>query len=141
MSKLGSLAYQVKNALNEALFPAHLATRTRSAAWPKFGSILTVCDLVIVAVLVDTGVWASELCRLCPCDINVDKKRTYILGKGDKERLVSLSTTVCEYIQAYLESGERSSGLTDGFGVSFAILTHNPGKPVARLCIGSRDVL
>ena len=74
---------------------------------------LTVRDLAIVAVLVDTGVRASELCRLRPCDINVDKKQIYILGKGDKERLVPLSATAWEFIQAYLESGERPSELTD----------------------------
>ena len=74
---------------------------------------LTVRDLAVVAVLVDTGVRAGELCRLRPCDIDVANQRVYILGKGDKERFVPLSGTAWECIRAYLESGDRPSELTD----------------------------
>ena len=74
---------------------------------------LTVRDLAIVALLVDTGIRAGELCRLQLSDVKVDKKQIHILGKGDKERLVPLSATVWNYIRAYLESDERPSELTD----------------------------
>ena len=47
----------------------------------------------------------------------------------------------CALMGHHASFAPETSSSDEQMAKLFAILTHNPGKPVARLCIGSRDVL
>lgn len=73
-------------------------------------------DRAILALLLDTGIRASELCGIKMDDINLNQGFIKIRGKGAKERFVKISLITKKYIYEYLhkrpsvESGELFVG-------------------------------
>jgi integrase/recombinase XerD len=59
-------------------------------------------DTAIILVLVDTGVRASELCRITIEDVDKRNKRIFIWGKGAKERIVYIAASTSRAIWRYL---------------------------------------
>lgn len=57
---------------------------------------------IILEVLYDTGVRRAELSDIKLADLDLDGGFIRITGKGDKQRVVPLSTRVCELIGNYL---------------------------------------
>ena len=55
----------------------------------KFDSYINARNMCIMAVLFDTGIRNLELCNLSKLDVR--ESVIYILGKGNKERLVPIS--------------------------------------------------
>jgi site-specific recombinase XerD len=78
-------------------------------------------DRAIIKTLVDTGIRASELCKITIADMDKRNKRIFIWGKGAKERTV--------YIDG---STPRPSGVTWPPGLMLALTTHcsSPGKAI-----------
>jgi len=64
-------------------------------------------DRAIIALLLDTGIRASELCGLRLED--VEQRRVKVTGKGNKERYLPLSAEVGRSIRHYIER-ERPDG-------------------------------
>lgn len=62
-------------------------------------------DRVVVEVLYGSGVRVSELCGLDVDDVDLDRKRLTVLGKGSKERLVPLSDPAVDLLDSWLRSG------------------------------------
>ncbi len=61
-----------------------------------------VRNRAIIAVLLDTGIRLAELIGLQPADLLVDDGLLKITGKGDKERMVPVSSSVSAYLSAWL---------------------------------------
>ena len=83
----------------------------RSRTWKNKSSISNSRptadrDRAIVALLLDTGIRASELCNICFGDINIKTKRIHIFGKGGghdkKERFVYFGRRTSQLIWKYL---------------------------------------
>ena len=61
-------------------------------------------DRALLAVLYATGCRASEACHLKLRDVHLDEGYCRCVGKGNKERLVSLNPVACVVIKVYLEN-------------------------------------
>lgn len=59
-------------------------------------------DRAIILVLIDTGIRASELCKIIIADLDRRGKRVFIQGKGSKERTVFISSVTAQAIWRYL---------------------------------------
>lgn len=59
-------------------------------------------DRAIVEFLYSTGLRVSELCSLNVRDINWAKQEVYVVGKGNKERVVYISDLAIFHLQRYL---------------------------------------
>lgn len=60
-------------------------------------------DLAIIQFFLNTGVRVSELCGIKMKDVDFNKGRCKVLGKGNKERVVTFSQETKEYLKKYLE--------------------------------------
>jgi site-specific recombinase XerD len=65
-------------------------------------------DLCILRTLYNTGARASELCTLLISNIDFDKKRVLVYGKGRKERTVPLWDSTAAFLHTYLKSERRN---------------------------------
>lgn len=63
-------------------------------------------DRAFLFTLADTGLRVSEACSLTVGSVDTKRKRTIIIGKGNKEAIVRISTRAIKAIQDYLR--ERS---------------------------------
>lgn len=61
----------------------------------------------IVLFLYDTGVRASELCGLRMRDLDLSSRHAYVLGKGNKHRLVYFSRETGKALSNYLRKSKR----------------------------------
>lgn len=61
-------------------------------------------DRVIVLVLLDTGMRASELCGIRLDDVDMANRRIKVLGKGDKERSLPISPRTASALFRYMQS-------------------------------------
>ena len=67
-------------------------------------SPIGIRDTTIMVVLYDTAIRLEELLKLKTSDLNLQKASPYlwIHGKGDKERIVSISDRTTEHIKRYM---------------------------------------
>lgn len=63
-------------------------------------------NYAILLLLLDTGIRADELCQAKMKDIDLDRRRLKIIGKGDKERTVPFSQKTAKEIKRYLSKDE-----------------------------------
>jgi site-specific recombinase XerD len=63
-------------------------------------------NLVMLIILYDTAVRIAELLHLRVCDVNLNLESPYIrvLGKCNKERVISIENDTADYIRLYLEN-------------------------------------
>lgn len=66
-------------------------------------------DRNIVTLLFDTGCRLSELTKLNIDDIDIDSRQIKLEGKGQKKRIVSISSDTAILLRKYLESHEGKS--------------------------------
>lgn len=69
-------------------------------------------DTAIVLLLLDSGLRASELCQLRMNDLDLEVRRCYVLGKGNKHRSVYFGRNTAKALWQYLRTQEHGS---DGF--------------------------
>jgi site-specific recombinase XerD len=62
-------------------------------------------DLAVLEVLYGSGVRISELCGLDIGDLDLDRGRATVLGKGNKQRLVPLSAPAVVALDLWLQRG------------------------------------
>ena len=58
-------------------------------------------EYLIIALLYFTGVRVSELVNLREGNIDIKRLQLKVLGKGNKERIIPIHTTLAEHIEAY----------------------------------------
>lgn len=88
----------------------------RLLAAPEVNSLSGLRDKAILETLFSTGLRVSELCHLNRDDINLERGEFSVLGKGDKIRLVFLSTWAKEVLKNYLA---KRQDVEDALFVSF----------------------
>jgi site-specific recombinase XerD len=76
-------------------------------------------DRGIILLLVDTGMRASELCNLRVGDLDLKNRTILVLGKGDKEREVRISSRTAQTIWRYLATRDDA-----GSPKAFLFTTH-----------------
>jgi len=87
-------------------------------------NIIAYRDRAFVLCLADTGLRISEACGLLRGDIDWVEKRTFIIGKGNKEALVRISDRAIQAMQEYLAARAQMDGAS--------------GKPLASLPLFAR---
>lgn len=70
----------------------------------------------IILLLLDTGMRASELCKLRLADADLKERRAKVFGKGSKERILRFSANTATAIWRYLTTRDES--------------TKGPGRPL-----------
>lgn len=83
-------------------------------------------DQAILELMYSSGIRASELCSLTLGQIDVRKRILYVIGKGNKERIVPFSKVAQKWINEYLKkcrpillSKNTSTELPDNLFVNF----------------------
>lgn len=92
-------------------------------------------DLLILEMLYATGVRVSELVSIKLQDINTFDLTIQILGKGNKERIVSFGEYAKDALDLYISNGRKE---LDKYQSEFLFLNHL-GKPLTTR--GIRDIL
>ena len=65
-------------------------------------------DEAIILMLVDSGLRASELCKLRLCDLDLSNRQAVVLGKGNKHRTVFFGRATSKALYAYLREQPRN---------------------------------
>ncbi|RPJ55786.1 MAG: hypothetical protein EHM12_11555, partial [Dehalococcoidia bacterium] len=60
-------------------------------------------DAALLITLADTGLRVSEACGLQRGQLDWERKRAIVIGKGDKQAIVRFSLRALQYIKIYLE--------------------------------------
>ena len=88
-------------------------------------SPLGLRDYVILVLMLDTGMRASEVCSITLASLNLEKGYIKILGKGDKERLVPIGDTARKILYRYIEES-RPKLMRENSDVLFLTKDGNP---------------
>lgn len=87
-------------------------------------------DRALLCLLYATGCRASEICGLTIGDIHLDEGYCRCLGKGNKERIVSLNPVAVVAIQAYLEHERPKLAVSVNDG---SLLLSSRGRTLSRI--------
>lgn len=102
---------------------------------PDINTSLGQRDLLILELLYATGIRVSELVGIKVNDISMNENSIYILGKGNKERIVYFEDIAKEALEQYLKDGRRELNKKNS---SNLFLNNNGGDLTTR---GVRDIL
>ncbi len=102
-----------------------LAAPSSHDAWPRR-------DRALLALLYATGCRASEVCGLTLRDVFVDEGYCRCLGKGNKERMVSLNPVARAALEAYLQHERLLVGSNDP---AAPLLVSRRGQPLSRITV------
>lgn len=89
-------------------------------------TFLGVRDYLIVSMLLGTGMRKQELCRLTISDVNTLTGFVKVLGKGNKERFIPLSSKLIKQIGEYMDLRKKQSFLQ----YSKAFFVNRQGAPI-----------
>jgi len=104
----------------------------RLLAAPQAADRFMLRDRAMLALLYATGCRASEVVNLKLRDVHLDETYCRCVGKGNKERLVSLNPVACRAIAAYL-ADERP--LLAGRSDAEALLISKSGRALTRIMV------
>jgi len=90
-------------------------------------------DRAILELLYATGIRVSELCGLDLEDLDLDRHRLRVVGKGGNEREVPIGDVAVDALRSYLERGRGATAPERGAAV--AVFFNRRGKRIS-----SRDV-
>ncbi|MGH3465092.1 MAG: tyrosine-type recombinase/integrase, partial [Kribbellaceae bacterium] len=90
-------------------------------------------DHAILELLYATGIRVSELCGLDLEDLDLDRRRLRVVGKGGTEREVPIGDVAVDALRSYLERGRGATAPERGAAV--AVFFNRRGKRIS-----SRDV-
>lgn len=99
---------------------------------PNRADTFMLRDRAILAVMYATGCRVSEVTNLKTRDVNLDDAYCRVLGKGNKERVVSLSDVAIDAIQSYLQ--EERPRLTVRGDCEVLFVTRN-GNQMSRVML------
>ena len=130
---------RLPDVLSERSVESLLAGRSSAASGDH--PLRRLRDDAVLELLYGSGLRVAELCALCPADLDLERSRVRVTGKGDKQRLLPLSAPAVRAVQRYREAqaaaaraGETSAGVmvSGDDGPLFRNLRGNP--------LGPRDV-
>ena len=104
----------------------------RLLAAPQAADRFMLRDRAMLALLYATGCRASEVVNLRLRDVHLDETYCRCVGKGNKERLVSLNPVACRAIAAYL-ADERP--LLAGRSDAEELLISKSGRSLTRIMV------
>ncbi len=90
-------------------------------------------DDAVLELLYGSGLRVSEVCGLRPDDLDLERRRVVVWGKGAKQRAVPLSPPACEALHQWLGHGRRVLATADS--PADAVFLNRRGKR-----LGPRDV-
>lgn len=64
-------------------------------------------DDAVLELLYGSGLRVSEVCGLCPGDLDLTRRRVVVWGKGSKQRVVPLSAPAVDALEQWLGHGRR----------------------------------
>jgi site-specific recombinase XerD len=133
-----SLGLQVKGGggrLPEVLGQHHLEAmldQDRATALPGGGDPREVAlawrDLAVIELLYGSGLRVGELCSLREDDVDLDRGRATVMGKGSKARVVPLSGPAVSALRSWLRSAPDAGPSASG-GFLFPNRRGNPLTP------------
>ncbi len=104
----------------------------RLLAAPQQADRFMLRDRALLALLYATGCRASEVVNLKQRDTHLDESYCRCVGKGNKERLVSLNPVACKALEAYL-THERP--LLAGRHETEELLISKSGRALTRIMV------
>ncbi len=90
-------------------------------------------DDAVLELLYGSGLRVSELCALRPEDLDLDRRRVTVWGKGSKQRIVPLGAPTVEALRDWMGHG-RGQLCTPDSPVDAVFLSRRGGR------LGPRDV-
>ncbi len=90
-------------------------------------------DDAVLELLYGSGLRVSELCGLKPEDLDLQRRRVVVWGKGSKQRVVPLSAPACDALEQWLGHGRRVLATADS-PADAVFLNRKGGR------MGTRDV-
>lgn len=106
----------------------------RLLAAPQAADRFMLRDRALLALLYATGCRASEIVHLKLRDVHLDESYCRCVGKGNKERLVSLNPIACRAIAAYLEN---TRPLLAASSDADELLVSRSGRALTRIMVWS----
>jgi site-specific recombinase XerD len=64
-------------------------------------------DDAVLELLYGSGLRVSEVCGLSPADLDLERRRVTVWGKGSKQRIVPLSSPACDALHQWFGHGRR----------------------------------
>jgi len=102
-------------------------------AAPSREDRLPLRDRALLALMYATGCRASEVCGITLRDIHLEERYCRCVGKGNKERIVSLNPVACAMVEAYLQH-EYPKLVPQADPTSTLLLTRS-GRPLSRITV------
>ncbi len=90
-------------------------------------------DRALLALMYATGCRASEVCGITPRDIQLEEGYCRCVGKGNKERIVSLNPVARAAVEAYLKHERSQLVLQDD--PTTPLLVSRSGKRLSRITV------
>jgi integrase/recombinase XerD len=107
---------------------AYKRKRDRSKMTHSLSTDVVVRNRAILLLLLDTGLRASELCRLRVGDVNLRNRKLKVMGKGAKERILPFSANTGTALWRYLASQGK-----DRKSPGRPLFTTAHGQPLTRV--------
>lgn len=85
-------------------------------------------DVAVLEILYGSGLRVSELCGLRPDDVDLDRRRLTVWGKGGKQRTVPLSPPAADALVAWIDAGRRV--LVTDESPAEAVFLNRRGRPL-----------
>ncbi|WP_397569134.1 site-specific tyrosine recombinase XerD [Schlesneria sp. T3-172] len=90
-------------------------------------------DRALLALMYATGCRASEVCGIALRDIHLEERYCRCVGKGNKERIVSLNPVACAAVEAYLQ--HEYPKLAPKGDPTSPLLVSRGGNPLSRITV------
>jgi len=83
----------------------------RTLTWTEADAILADCDtstllgrrnLALIAVMLDSGLRAAEICRLAVAQVNLETRLLHVVTKGGNEKFGAFSFVTANHVSAWL---------------------------------------
>lgn len=88
---------------------------------PNPDDFLDVRNHLIVSLLYQTGIRASELTGLLEANVNTGASQIKVLGKRNKERIIPIGPQLCQDIENYRELRDKDSHKPKGDKICFFV--------------------
>jgi site-specific recombinase XerD len=132
---------QVENRLLRPLEPEEWERLLLACHPPKETGVLadraTARNRAILWVLFDTGMQATEVCRLRLCDVDQEQGTLRVRGKGSQQRRLTLGQEGLRHLLAYLDDyrlGAAACGEQGGTSEAHLFLSET-GCPLTKTCV------
>ena len=102
---------------------------------PDLNTALGKRNRLILELLYATGIRVGELVNIKIENIYLDRKQIYILGKGNKERIVYFNDVALKYLKEYIDNARNELNKNN---IAYLLLNNRGGQLTTR---GIEDIL